>query len=96
MCSQNASDTTHRNDFEKYGANTPVHNEGDNAIAPHHKSMISVQSHIGQEEGRTTILDNISMSAPAQVKQNTMELTASSTQVTTHTHNSMNTYTKNN
>ena len=37
------------------------------------------------------MVDNVSMAAPAQVTQNTKELTENPTQVTTHTQNSMDT-----
>ena len=41
------------------------------------------------------MVDNVSMASPAHVTQNTTESTAAPTQVTTHTRNSMDTYTKN-
>ena len=50
-----------------------------------------VQSHIGQEEGKTTMVDNSSMTAPAKVTYNTTEFAAAPTQVTTPTQNSMDT-----
>ena len=68
--SHNTSDTSPRKECEK-DADKPVHDEGYDAIASHQKSMFLVQSHIGQEEGRTTMVDNVSMAAPAQVTQNT-------------------------
>ena len=95
-CSQNTSDTSSRKQCENDGADKPVHDEGDDAIASQQKSMFLVQSHIFQEEGQTTMVDNVSMEDPSQVTHNTTESTAAPTQVTTHTHNSMNTYTKNN
>ena len=83
--SQNTSDTSSKKECKNYGADNPVHDEGDDAIISHQKYMFLVQSNIGQEEGRTKRVDNVSMSAPAQVTQNTTESTAAPTQVTTHT-----------
>ena len=48
--SQNTSDTSSRKGYEKDGADTPVHNEGDDSIASHKKSTFFVKSYIGQEE----------------------------------------------
>ena len=48
-----------------------------------------------QEEGKTKMVDNILMAAPAQVTHNIMESTASPTHVTTHTQNNTDTDTKN-
>ena len=45
--SQNISDISSRKECEKDGAGKPVHDEGDNAIASHQKSMFLVQSHLG-------------------------------------------------
>ena len=42
------------------------------------------------------MVDNVSMAVPVKVTQNTTESTLASTQVTTHTQNIMDTYTKNN
>ena len=96
LCSQNTSDTSSRKECEKDGTNKTVYYEGDDAIASHQKSMFLVQSYISQEEGQTTMVDNVCMEAPAQVKQNATESTAAPIQVTTHTYNSMDTDTKNN
>ena len=46
--SQNTSNTYSRKVCEKDGTNNPVHDEGDDAIASHQKSMFLVQSHLGQ------------------------------------------------
>ena len=80
FCSHNTSNTPSRKQYEKDSANKPVHDEGDDYIASNYKYMFLVQSHLGQEEGRTTMLDNVLIAAPAQVSQNNMELTANPTQ----------------
>ena len=49
LCSQNTYDTSYRKEHEKDGADKPVHDDGDDAISLHQKSM----SHIGKEEGKT-------------------------------------------
>ena len=58
--------------------------------------MFLVQSYLGQEEGQTTMVDNVLMTAPAQTSHNTMELTASATQVTNHIQKITDTDTENN
>ena len=93
---QNTPNTSSRKVCEKDGANKPVHDEGDDAIASHQRYMFLVQSHLVQEQEQTKIIDNVSMAAPAKVIQNTMVSTASPIQVTTHTQNSTDTDTKNN
>ena len=55
--SQNTSDTSFRKECENYSANNPIHDEGDDAIVSHQKSMFLVQSHLGQEEGRTKMVE---------------------------------------
>ena len=70
--SQNTSDTSFRKECKEGGANKPVRDEGDDSIASHHKYMFLIRSNIGQEEGRTKMLDNLLMADPAQVSQNTM------------------------
>ena len=47
--SQNTSNTSSREECEKDGADTPVHDEVDDAIVPHHKYMFLFQSHIVQK-----------------------------------------------
>ena len=42
------------------------------------------------------MVDNVFMTAPAKITQNTTELTTDPTQLTTHTHNSRDTDTKDN
>ena len=93
--SKNTSDRSSRKACKKNGSDKPVHDEGDDATASHQKYMFLVQSHIGQEEGQKTMVDNVSMSTHAQVIQNTTELIAPPTQVTTHTQNSTDIDTKN-
>ena len=56
--SQNTSDTSSVKGCKKDGTNKTVHDEMDDAIALHHKSMFLVQYHIGQEEGRTTMVES--------------------------------------
>ena len=56
LCSQNNSNTSSIKESEKDGTDKPVHDEGDDHIASHQKSMFLVQSHLGQEEGRTTMV----------------------------------------
>ena len=43
-----------RKECENNSADKPVHDEGVYAFASHQESTFLVQSHIGQEEGRTT------------------------------------------
>ena len=69
--SQNTSGTSSRKDCKKYGTNKTVHDEGDDYIASHQKSMFLVQSHLGQEQGQTKMVDDVSMAAQAQVTPNT-------------------------
>ena len=57
--SQSTSNTSSRKECEKDGANNLVHDEGDDAIASHQKSMSLVHSHLVQEESRTTMVDNL-------------------------------------
>ena len=83
--SQNNSDKSSRKECDKDSSNKPVHDEEYGAILSHHKSMFLVQSHLVQEEGRTTILDNVSMEAHVQV-----------TIGTNHTHNTKDIPSKNN
>ena len=92
--SQNNSDISSRKDREKDRADKPVHDKGDDAIASQQISTFLVQSHVGQDEGRTAMVDNVSMADPVHFTQDTTELTAPPAQVTTHTQNSMDTYTK--
>ena len=94
--SQNISDTPSRKECKKDSADKPVHYKGDDDIASHQRFMFIFQSHLGQEEGRKTMVDNVLVLAPAQVTQNTTESTAAPTQVTNHTQNSKDTDTKNN
>ena len=47
--SKNTSNISSRKEWEKYGDNEPVHDEGDNFIASHKKSMFLVQSCLVQE-----------------------------------------------
>ena len=72
-CSHSTPDTSSRKEYKKYGSDKLVHDEGDDAISSHQKTMLLVQSHISQEEGLTTMVDNVSMGSPAQVTQNTTE-----------------------
>ena len=67
LLSQNTSNTSFIKVCENDGADDPVHDEGYDAIASHQTSIFLVQSRLGQEEGRTTMVDNVSMAAPAQV-----------------------------
>ena len=69
--SQSTSNTSSRKECEKDGANNLFHDEGDDAIASHQKSMFLVQSHLGQEQGQTKMVDDVSMAAQAQVTPNT-------------------------
>ena len=94
--SQNISDISSRKECEKDGANKPVHDEGYNSIVSHHKFMLLIQSHLGQEERGTTMVDNVSMASHAKASQNTMESTSSRTQVTNLAQNSTYADTKNN
>ena len=57
--SRNTSNTSSRKECKYYGAYKSVHYGGDDAIASQHKSMFSVQSHISQEVGQTTMVDNL-------------------------------------
>ena len=50
--SYNTPNTFYRKKCEKGGTNKSVRDEGDDAIASHHKSMFLVQSHIVKEEGQ--------------------------------------------
>ena len=56
LCLQNTYDTSSRKECGKDATEKPVQDAGDDAISSHHKSMFLVQSHLGQEEGRTTIM----------------------------------------
>ena len=69
--SHNTSNKSFRKECEKYGAYKLFHDEGDDDIASQHKSMFLVQLHIFQEEGKTTMVDTVSMAAPAHVTHNT-------------------------
>ena len=73
LWSQNTSNISSRKYCKKYGANKPVHDEVDYAIVSHQKSKFLVESNLIQEEGRTTIVDNLSKEYPAQATQNSME-----------------------
>ena len=57
--SQNNLDKYSRKERKKYGADKPVHDEGDDAIASHRKYIFLVHSRLGQEEWRTTMEDNL-------------------------------------
>ena len=70
MRSHNTYNTSSRKECEKDGSDKPLHDERDDAIASHQSSMFLVQSHLGQEEGKTTMMDNVSMASPAQVTHN--------------------------
>ena len=61
LLSQNTSNTSFIKVCENDGADDPVHDEGYDAIASHQTSIFLVQSRLGQEEGRTTMVDNVSM-----------------------------------
>ena len=95
-CTHNTSNTYSRKLFEKCSANKPVHDEEDDAITTHQKSMFLVHSYLVQEDGRTKMVDNLLMTSSAQVIQNTAESTSAPTQVTNHTYNSTGIDTKNN
>ena len=62
-CSHNTSDTSSRKECKQYSTNKPLHDEVDDAIISHQKSMSLVQSHLGQEEEQTMV-DTLSTSAP--------------------------------
>ena len=79
FCSHDTSDTSSRKLFKKDGADNPLHDEVDYSIASHQKSVFLVQSHLVQEEGQTKMIDNTSMSAPAQVTHNNTVSTAAPT-----------------
>ena len=64
MRSHNTYNTSSRKECEKDGSDKPLHDERDDAIASHQSSMFLVQSHLGQEEGKTTMMDNILISYP--------------------------------
>ena len=66
LCSQNNYGTYSRKYFKKDIARKRVHNEGDDSIVSQQKSVFLVQSHLCQEYGLTTMVDNIPMIAPAQ------------------------------
>ena len=61
---RNIFDKLSREECEKDDSNKSVHDEGDDGIVSHHKSMYLVQSCLRQEEGQTTTVDNKSMSVP--------------------------------
>ena len=73
FCSQNTSNTSSKKECEKDGADKIVYDEGDDAIASHQKYMFLVLSHLGQEEGQKTMVNNLSIAAPANVTHNTKE-----------------------
>ena len=78
LCLHNTSNTFSKKECKKDGACNPVHDEWHDAIASHQISMFLVQSHIGQEEGQTTMVDNVLMEWPAQVtigNKNTQDIT---------------------
>ena len=54
--SQNTSNASSRKYLKKDGTNKLVHDDGDDDIASHQKSVFLFQSYIGQEEGRTTMV----------------------------------------
>ena len=59
LFSQNPSDIPSRKECEKEGMDNPVHDEGDDAIASHQKSI----SNLGQEKVQTMV-DTPSRAAP--------------------------------
>ena len=54
--SQNTSDTSSRKEYKKESSDKPVHDEEDDAIVSHQKSVFLVQSYLVQEEGQTKIV----------------------------------------
>ena len=65
-CSRNTSDTSSRINFKKDGSDKSVHDDINDSIASHQKSILLVQSNIGQEEVR--IMANTPSTASTRLK----------------------------
>ena len=56
--SQNTSDASSRKVRKNYGTNNPVNDDVYDAIASHQRFMFLIQSHIHQEKGQTTMVED--------------------------------------